>query len=273
MQISMGFSTANIIRRTSVLTLAGMLLGAVALKSAPAGPHTATMPRQILSNPVYQADDYYLGRRNPANVYIGLRILQGVVVKDAGNYDAWWRISKFYNYLARFSKGDEQRRLFQQAVAAGEKAVALQPARVEGHFWLGASYGLLAENSNFLEGFRMVDKIRAQMEAAVKIDPNFEEAAALVALGRMDYRLPFFRGGDKQRSVQLLEEGLRRSPDNSLAMLYLADSYRAVGRSSDAHNLLERILNLCPDPGYTTELIQNQAEARKELAHYFRASR
>ncbi|MGH9430054.1 MAG: tetratricopeptide repeat protein [Terriglobia bacterium] len=269
----MGFLNAVIIRRVLVLTLGGMLFSAAALKSAPAASGTATPPRQILSNPVYQADDYYLGRRNLANVYTGLHILQDVVAKDQRNYDAWWRVSKFYNYLGRFSKGDEQRRLFQQAVAAGEKAVALQANRVEGHFWLGASYGLLAESSNFLEGLRMVDKIRTQMEAAARIDPNFEEAAALVALGRMDYRLPFFKGGDKQRSVQLLEESLRRSPDNSLAMLYLVDSYRAVGRLNEAHNLLERILNLCPDSGYSTELIQNQIEARKELARFFRASR
>ena len=151
--------------------------------------------------------------------------------------------------------------------------MALQPQRVEGHFWLGASVGLLAEDSNFLEGLRLVDKIRTEMEAAVKIDPKFEEAAALIALGRMDYRVPFFKGGDIQRSVQLLQESLRLSPDNSLAMLYLADSYRAAGGLNEARNLLERILNFCPDPGYSTELIQNQAEARKELSQYFHASR
>ncbi len=273
MKIRTGNFRTIIARRTLVLALGAVLFVAGALKSEPARSGMVTAAGKILSNPVYQADDYYLGRHNLANVYTGLRILQAVVAKDAGNYDAWWRISKFYNYLARFSKDGEQRLLLQQAVIAGEKAEALQPKRVEGHFWLGASYGLLAEKSNFLEGLRMVDKIRAEMEAAVKIDPNYEEAAALIALGRMDYRVPFFKGGDVQRSVQLLEESLRLSPDNSLAMLYLADSYRAIGRLNEARNLLERILNLCPDPGYYTELIQNQSEARKKLSQYFHASR
>jgi tetratricopeptide (TPR) repeat protein len=257
-----------------VFALGWMLAGAADLIPAPSGASSVkTTVRQTLDNPVYQADDYYLGRHNLANVYAGLRILQGAVAKDPNNYSAWWRISKFYNYLGRFSKASDQQRLFQKAVSAGEKAVALQPSRVEGHFWLGASYGLMADNLSFLKGLRLVDKIRTEMETAVKINPAFEEAAGLIALGRMDYRLPFFKGGDKQRSVELLEESLKLSPDNSLAMLYLADSYRALGRLNDARNLLDRILNLCPDPGYSTELMQNQTEARKELSHYFHASR
>jgi tetratricopeptide (TPR) repeat protein len=267
-----GFIKAPMARTVLSLLLGGMLFAAVPLASA-AQRRAASFATQILSNPVYQADDYYLGRRNLENVYAGLRILQAVVARNNASYDAWWRISKFYNYLGRFSNADQRRGLLQQAIAAGERAVALEPNRVEGHFWLGASYGLLAEASNFIEGLHMADKIRAQMEAAAKIDPDFERAAALVALGRMDYRLPFFKGGDKQRSVQLLEESLRRSPDNSLAMLYLADSYRSTGRLNDAHSMLERILSLCPDPGYSTELIQNQTEARKDLSRYFHASR
>ncbi|HUY12342.1 MAG TPA: tetratricopeptide repeat protein [Terriglobia bacterium] len=271
MKIGTGFSNAIMVRRGLFLAFAGMLCGTVAMKAGLAD--SATAAQQILSNPVYRADDYYLGRHNLANVYTGLGILQGIVAKDALNYEAWWRIAKFYNYLARFSNGGKHRIILQQAVTAGEKAVALQPQRVEGHFWLGASYGLLAEDSNFLEGLSMVDEIRAEMEAAVKIDPNYEEAAAVIALGRMDYRVPFFKGGNLQRSVQLLEKSLRLSPDNSLAMLYLADSYRAAGRLNEARNLLDRILNLCPDPGYSTEVIQTQTEARKELSQYFHASR
>ena len=54
-------------------------------------------------------------------------------------------------------------------------------------------------------------------------------------------------------------------------MLYLADSYIAVGRRAEAHDLLQRVLRLCPDPDYGPELADNQAEAHRLLQREFRA--
>jgi hypothetical protein len=52
-------------------------------------------------------------------------------------------------------------------------------------------------------------------------------------------------------------------------MLYLADSYVAVGRREDARKQLENILNHGPDPEFRPELTENQAAARARLATYF----
>jgi len=67
----------------------------------------------------------------------------------------------------------------------------------------------------------------------------------------------------------LLQECMKKYPDDSFTMLYLADSYLAVGRRADARELLRRILALCPDPEYGPELADNQAEARAALAKRF----
>jgi len=53
-------------------------------------------------------------------------------------------------------------------------------------------------------------------------------------------------------------------------MLYLADSYWAVGRRREARAQLENMLKLCPDPLYGPEQEENQAEARDRLANDFR---
>ncbi|MGH9377765.1 MAG: tetratricopeptide repeat protein, partial [Terriglobia bacterium] len=80
---------------------------------------------------------------------------------------------------------------------------------------------------------------------------------------------PFFKGGDKNLSVRVLEHCLRRYPRNSLTMLYLADSYRSTGRRGDARKLLDEIIDLKPTPADAPELADNQAQARWELQKYF----
>ena len=46
--------------------------------------------------------------------------------------------------------------------------------------WLGAGLGLQAEDRGFLRGMTMIDSVRKEMEAANRLDPNYEEAGAML---------------------------------------------------------------------------------------------
>ncbi len=226
-------------------------------------------PSFPLCDQVREADDYFLGRRNLDNVRAAIKLLSERVARSPNDYEAWWRLSKFNSYLARHSDGKAEDVFLDAGISAGKKAVALAPTRVEGHFWLGANLGLQAEDRGPFRGLLMIDSVRKEMETVIRLDPDYEEAGGLRTLARVDYRAPFFKGGDKQRSIQSLLQVLKRYPQNSLAMLYLADSFMAVGRRQDARQELDRILNLCPDPTYGPEQEDNQAEARERLTKYF----
>ncbi len=222
-----------------------------------------------LSDRVREADDYYLGRQNPANVAHGLELLRADVFQDPKDYEAWWRISKFIYYQARHAASSEKIKLLDSGVDAAKKAIALQPNRAEGHYWLGANYDLTADARGYWRGLLFVDAIRKEMETVNRLDPDYEQAAGLRTLARLDFRAPFFLGGDKRLSVELLKKCLDRYPENSKAMLYLSDSDMALGLRDDARNTLEQVLNLCPDPQYAPELAENQEEARARMAKYF----
>jgi len=247
----------------SLLVLVGC--GASSSLAARAG----SIPPLPLSEGVRRADDFYLGRQNSQNVREGLQVLRERVAQNPSDYEAWWRISKFNCYLARQAAKPQKLKLLDEAVDAGKRAVTLAPNRVEGHFWLGANMGLTAEERGFVKALMLVDTIRQEMETVVRIDPDYEQAAGMRTLGRLDFRTPFFKGGSKRRSVELLENCLQRYPENSLTMLYLADSYMSVGLRDKARKQLENILSLCPDPLYTPELAENQAQARTMLAKFF----
>ncbi len=198
-----------------------------------------------------------------------MQILKQDVAHNSSDYEGWWRIAKFDNYLARHAHGARKMQLLRHAMRAGGKAVALAPNRPEGHFWLGASEGLYADDSSWLTGIRMVGKIRDEMQAVERIDPNYEQCSAQRTLARVDYSAPFFEGGDKDLSVKLLEDCLKHYPHDSLSMLYLADAFYALGRKDQAREEYENILKLCPDPRYAPEEQANKNEARAKLQRRF----
>ena len=226
-----------------------------------------------LSEQARQADIYYQQRQDAENVRKALTLVRDATARNPQDYEDWWRVAMFTNFLARRATGTEESRLLDEGIEAGKKAVALSANRVEGHFWLGANYGLAAETVGFLQGLHLVGDIRSEMQTVLKLNPEYQQAGALRILARVYLRAPFFLGGNTRRSIELLDEGQKRYPQNSQAMLFLADSYLAVGRKEDARKQLESILNHGPDPEYGAELTENQAEARARLAKYFAIKR
>jgi len=231
----------------------------------------------VFASRVIMADDFYLGRGNLINVDRGLQLLRQQVAENSNDYEAWWRISRSENFLGRVhdANDDDKAALaaFEAGADAGRRAAKLRPDRAEGHFWLGVNLGLIGEEEGLLRGLHLVDPVRQEMETVMRIDPDFEQRGAQRTLARVYYRAPFFKGGDKERSIELLQDCLKRYPDNSFALLYLADDYLAVGRKAEAQRLLQQILDLCPDPVYGPELANNQAEAHDRLRHEFASAR
>lgn len=252
----------------------GRALSVIAAVAAPGAFASSPGRMDALSSRVLMADDYFMGRERLSNVQQGIDLLRQAANENPRNYEVWWRIAKFENFLGRQTRDDHAADgIYRAGVEAAQRAVALEPSRVEGHFWLGANYGLMAEAEGWIKGLRLLDTVRSEMEMVIRLDPNYEANAGERTLARIFYRAPFFKGGDKQRSIELLQDCLKRYPHDSFAMLYLADDYVAVGRRNEARALLEQILGLCPDPLYGPELENNRAEARERLQQEFLAAK
>ncbi|MGH9397019.1 MAG: tetratricopeptide repeat protein [Terriglobia bacterium] len=233
------------------------------------GTSAASSVETGLSSAIARADSLYRDRENPDNVRKAIAILRGELEQHPQSYDAWWRIAEYDCYLAQHVPDKQQDSILKDGVAAGKKAEALDPGRPEGHFWAGANMGLLAENRGIWGGLHLIDPVRDEMQKVIKLDPDYMEYGAERILGRLYYEAPFFKGGNKQLSVRLLEDCLKRYPGDSLTMIYLADSYRATGRREDARKMLERVLSLNSDPANGPALADYKAQARQDLEKYF----
>jgi tetratricopeptide (TPR) repeat protein len=212
----------------------------------------------------------YEQRADPAQAQAAWDLFKQAAAADAASYAARWEAARICYYLGEYFKpgasDDEKMALFQQGIDLAKEAVALEPKSVEAHFWLGVLYGVYGEAKGILKSLAMVPDIKAEMAACREIDPSVEGWGPDRVLGRMFYRLPFFKGGDNKKSLEHLEQSLKGAPTNALTRLYLAETCKSEGQKPRARQLLEEVVTMTPDPRWAPEHPQIKASAEKLLA-------
>src|SRR5262249_55785073 len=132
----------------------------------------------------------------------------------------------------------------------------------DGHFWLGANYGGVAEIST-LAGLAEIEDIKREMEAVLKLDEGYESGSAYMVLGQVYLESPAILGGDATKAVGYLEKGLKFGPNNALLREHLAAAYLEVHRNADARKQIEALLAMKPEADYRAEYNEAVAEAKK----------
>jgi tetratricopeptide (TPR) repeat protein len=226
-------------------------------------PDPVVSPAVSTQDLIAKADSLYAGREDISKVRSGLATLREARVKDYKNYDVLWRLAKYNYYLGSHTKNDAERdKAFSEGIEAGKAAVAAEPGRVEGHFWLGANYGGSAQTGT-LAGLATVSDIREQMNEVIKIDPSYEGASAYMVLGQVDLEAPKLLGGNPSEALETLEKGVRLAGDNSMLRLRLAQAFSRNNRPADALKEIDDIEKMTPDPAYLPEHQQVLVEARE----------
>ena len=222
---------------------------------------------QAVDGPLQDADKLFSGRDNLANLKQAITIAEKLSAAAPPSYDALWRLAKFRYYLAdRTDDKDQKEKLYQAGADAAKKAIAADTNRVQGHFWLGANSGELADLKGAFESLGLVSRIRKEFEAALAIDPTYANGTTHLALGQMDLQLPRLLGGNPKRGLERLEEGLRVGANNSELKIALAEVYAKKNRQDDAKRLLESVV-ADPDPLRSpAELEELRTKARQMLA-------
>ena len=234
-------------------------------------PESASAPRVPVAELIEQADAAYAGRADLNRVREGLKLLRSARAQEPANYEAAWRMARLAYTLGDKSKDDAERaKAFAEGVVAGRAAVAAQPEKPEGHFWLGANTGGEAQVLGPLSGLASAKELRQRMETVIRLDEDFQGGSAHMVLGRLDTELPSLLGGDVKRAISTLEQGLRYGERNSLLRLRLAEAYLADKRREDARRELNYILQMKPYPDYLPEHEEATTKARELLATRFK---
>ena len=215
------------------------------------------------------AQSAYAGRSDPAQAQAAVELFQKAATADAKSYAARWEGARAAYFYGNYTRGDasdaDKMAIFDEGITLAKEAVALDPKGVEGHFWLGVLYGVYGEAKGIFKSLSLVPSIKQEMQTCLDLDPAVEGWGPDRVLGRLYYKLPWFKGGDKKKSVADLEKSLAGAPTNALTRLYLAESYRSEGERAKAIAQLQEIVSMTPDPRWAPEHPWIKAQAEKLL--------
>src|SRR3989442_2389809 len=233
-----------------------------------AGPRAGSIHSQAQApssgaDPIAEADGLFAYGEDRGRNRQALSIIERALEMRADEYQLLWRAARVYYHVGDDAEADEKQHYFERGIAAGQRAVALQPTGVEGHFWLGANYGGLSEVQGMIQAFQMIKHVRAEMETALRLQASYEDGGAYLALGERDRQLPGLFGGSVKRDIAYLEQGLRVAPQNMAMRLALAEAYLDAGRRDDGHRQLLEILHLPVLPARARANRATQEKARQ----------
>lgn len=199
-------------------------------------------------------DALYTDREHLTSAAKAAEIWAGRVSADPGDFVSAWKLARAEYWLGTNGLPPDQRRAALEAgVDAGRKAVAINPNKPEGHFWMAANMGALAESYGIRQGLRYRGPIRDALQTVLKIDPGFQQGSADRALGRWYYKVPGLFGGNKKRSEEHLRKALSYNPQSIITRLFLAETLIELNRKDEARKELEAALAAPEDPEWMPE--------------------
>ncbi len=213
------------------------------------------------------ADALYAARENLASARQAAAIWADRLRRDPRDYEAAWKLARAQYWLGGHAPQEERKALLEEGIRAGRAAVAVAPGRPEGHFWIAANMGALAESFGLRQGLRYRGAIRDELLIVLKLDPAFQQGSADRALGRWYFKVPALFGGSKRKSEEHLRRSLTYNPNSSSSLFFLAETLIALDRKAEAKRELQKLLEAPVDPAWAPEDREFKAKAKTLLAH------
>jgi len=187
------------------------------------------------------------------------------LAKDPKDFESAWKLARARYWLGGHAPEKSRKGYFEGGIAAGRAAVAVEPNKPEGHFWVAANMGALAESFGLRQGIKYRGEIKNELETVLKLDEPFLQGSADRALGRWYYKVPGFFGGSHRLSEQHLRESLKYNDHSTASHFFLAELYFDDGRNAEARVELHRVLDAPLDPDWAPEDGEFKEKARKLL--------
>ncbi|MCB9186548.1 MAG: hypothetical protein H6601_07355 [Flavobacteriales bacterium] len=182
-------------------------------------------------------------------------------------------LMKCYNFKGRFvmENQNEKRKTYQLAKELGDKYVPRNPLNKEMRFQYLAAIGQWGDSMGVLRAAKegVVDMVKEQMEALIKLDPEFRNGIGERALAVLNLRVPkipfILSWPDKKKALSMTNDVIRRYPNDIGNNFYHAEALAENGRNEEARNYLMKALSMSPSPDNFLEEKHFHFEAKKLL--------
>jgi len=216
--------------------------------------------------PADDTDALYTDRENLPSAKKAADTWAARLAANPKDFDSAYKLA-----LARYWLGTnglpepERKAALEAGIAAARSAIAINAQRPEGHFWLAANMGALAESFGMRQGIKYRGPIKDALLMTLKLDPAFLDGSADRALGRWYYKVPGLFGGSNKQSEVHLRKSLTYNPNSVISHLFLAETLEDMGRKDEARTEAQAAIDAPPDPNWAPEDKRFKETARRLL--------
>jgi tetratricopeptide (TPR) repeat protein len=220
--------------------------------------------RTAIQVPADDADAFYKDREHLASAKKAAELWAGRLSRNPQDFESAYKLAQARYWLGTNGLPEPERKpALEAGIAAARAAIALKPDRPEGHFWLAANMGALAESFGMRQGIKYRTQIRESLETVLALDPGYLQGSADRALGRWYFKVPGMFGGDDRKSEAHLRKALSYNQNSVITRLFLAETLDELGHKDEAREQLRAALAAPIDPEWAPEdkRFKQQAEA------------
>jgi tetratricopeptide (TPR) repeat protein len=215
------------------------------------------------------ADDpeaLYKDRENLASARKATDIWASRLQGNPKDFDSAVKLAKARYWLGTNGLPEAERKAALEAgIAAARSAIAINANRPDGHFWLAANMGALAESFGMRQGIKYRGPIKDALLMTLKLDQDFQQGSADRALGRWYFKVPGLFGGSNKRSEEHLRKSLTYNPNSVISRIFLGDTLADMGRREEARKEYQAAIDAPFDPDWTPEDRRFKETAKRAL--------
>lgn len=188
------------------------------------------------------------------------------LTRNPNDFESAWKLARARYWLGGHAPEQERKAVLEAGIDAARTAVRMAPNRSEGHFWVAANMGALAESFGLRQGLKYRGEIKRELEAVLQIDPGFQQGSADRALGRWYNKVPGLFGGSNKQSEAHLRKALTYNPQSTATLYFLGETLIDEGRKDEARATLQKVLDAPLDPEWTPEDREFKQKAQRLLS-------
>jgi tetratricopeptide (TPR) repeat protein len=210
-------------------------------------------------------DRLYADRESLQSALDAAAIWEGRLQKNKDDFEAAWKLARACYWLGGHVAEGDRRKQYERGIEAAMRAVELQPKRPEGHFWMAADMGAMAEFFGLGAGIRYRGPVKRELETVLQMDPAFQQGSADRALGRWYFRVPRLFGGSRDKAIEHLKRSLTYAPQSTATRYFLAETLLEMDRRDEARREAQQVLDAPLDPDWAPEDREFKQQAKALL--------
>jgi tetratricopeptide (TPR) repeat protein len=217
--------------------------------------------------PLIKIDAIYFNSNSDEEFKQSEALILNSLEKFPNRIDLIWRLARNHFRTGKRTVDKEQKLfIFENCLNTAKRGMQIDNNSAESIYFMGLCLGNLSLQRGIFSSLSNRDTLKISMQRVIKIDPRVEHAGPHRFLGVYYHVLPFFLGGDSEKSIHHLESAVNLAPDFYENYFFLGKVYFDLGKYSKANKILKRFLRLAKTIKNDSELPKQIDEAQDMLA-------